>query len=566
MAEAAPSSLSFSTDGTLVAAAWPDDHAGVVRVVEVSTGAVVHEFAWPGATAVSFSPDGATVAVTSFSSGAVLDVATGRHVVALDTTLGGLFDVAWSPDGRFIAIAREAGGAQVHDAHTGQQVMVLPGHGNKVLAVSWSPDSLLLATASIDGTTKVWGLFEGGGREMMSLTADDTRSGFTDVAFSPDGARVVTGTGGGTALIWHAGLDATAEVASLPGPTFGAGDVRFTSDGRHLVATGGRGAVAVWHVGSWQRERELGTREGPPAPTPFGRPLATPDDIVRLAPSPDGRLVAAISLDAITGADGTLPVHDVDGGTDGFDVDVGRRVSDADWSTGGELLAVAGADRDDVATVSVADDTGHLLTTLRFPDQLVETARFTADPDRLVIALSERGPYVPGTGRVELWDWRRDDLLRTFEVDAWSAMPHPIEPLVAIGPRGDASDQTVAIWNLDSGERMATLAGHTGFVDGLAFNSDGTRIATASGDGSIRIWDPATGQHQLTLPGHAGRVYSVSFSPDGRWLASHGAEGTIRVWALDHDELTELARQRVTRQLTDSECQRYLRQADCDLS
>jgi WD40 repeat protein len=243
---------------------------------------------------------------------------------------------------------------------------------------------------------------------------------------------------------------------------------------------------------------------------------------------------------------------------------VGRRVSDASWSSGGELLAIAGVDPDDVATVSVADHTGHLLTTLRFPGQLVETARFTADDDRLVIALSTTGPYVPGSGRVELWDWRREDLLRTFEVDAWSAMPHPTEPLVAIGPHGDASDQTVAIWNLDSGERSATLAGHTGFVDDLAFSSDGTRIATASGDGSIRIWDPTTGQQQLTLSGHAGRVYSVSFSPDGRWLASHGAEGTIRVWALDLDELADIVRHRITRQLSDGECQRYLRDTDCD--
>lgn len=64
--------------------------------------------------------------------------------------------------------------------------------------------------------------------------------------------------------------------------------------------------------------------------------------------------------------------------------------------------------------------------------------------------------------------------------------------------------------------------------------------------------------------GHGGRVYSVSFSPDGRRLASHGADGAIRIWALGPDELTEIARQRVTRQLDTVECQRYLRVSDCD--
>ena len=129
--------LSFSTDGRLVAAAWPDDHGGVARVVEVSTGAVVREFAWPGASAVSFSPDGARVAVLSASSGAVLDVASGGQVAALEADLGSLFDVSWSPDGRFVAVAREAGGAQVHEAQTraagdGAPWARLPGVGGGV--------------------------------------------------------------------------------------------------------------------------------------------------------------------------------------------------------------------------------------------------------------------------------------------------------------------------------------------------------------------------------------------------------------------------------------------------
>ena len=38
----------------------------------------------------------------------------------------------------------------------------------------------------------------------------------------------------------------------------------------------------------------------------------------------------------------------------------------------------------------------------------------------------------------------------------------------------------------------------------------------------------------------------------------------MRVWALDLDELAEIARRRVTRNLTDAECQRYLRQRACD--
>jgi WD40 repeat protein len=428
--------------------------------------------------------------------------------------------------------------------------------------VAWSPDSELLATASSDGTTKLWALFEGGGREIVSLTADDTRAGVQDVAFSPDGARIVTAGFGGTALVWQAGVDAGAEVAALPGAAFGAGEVRFTDDGRHLLATAGRGQIAVWDTDGWQRVATLGSHRQPSGPTAFGRPLAGPDDVVLLAPSPDGLLTAAIDEDGVLGVDGTLRVYDVDAGTNGFTIDLGGWVNDAAWSADGHLLAVAGGDHGD-ATVTITDRDGHIVSTLQFPGTFVETARFTTDADLLVIAHANEFPFEPGSGRVELWDWRHDRVLSSVEADAWYAVPHPTEPLVAISPHAEAIDQTVAITDLTSGQRIVTLAGSTGSIEELVFSRDGTRIATASNDGSIRVWDSASGQQQLTLRGNPARAYSVSFSPDGRWLASYAADGTIRVWALDLDDLADIARHRVTRHLTPAECLSYLRQSGC---
>jgi hypothetical protein len=67
----------------------------------------------------------------------------------------------------------------------------------------------------------------------------------------------------------------------------------------------------------------------------------------------------------------------------------------------------------------------------------------------------------------------------------------------------------------------------------------------------------------LVLPGHACEVDEVAFSPDRTKLASSSTCDGVRVWALDIDDLLEIARQNVTRSLTDEECRQYLHVDAC---
>jgi WD40 repeat protein len=64
----------------------------------------------------------------------------------------------------------------------------------------------------------------------------------------------------------------------------------------------------------------------------------------------------------------------------------------------------------------------------------------------------------------------------------------------------------------------------------VAFNPDGTRLASAGNDKTVTVWDAATGQEVLTLTGHASVVQSVAFSPDGQRLASASEDRTVKVW------------------------------------
>ena len=63
----------------------------------------------------------------------------------------------------------------------------------------------------------------------------------------------------------------------------------------------------------------------------------------------------------------------------------------------------------------------------------------------------------------------------------------------------------------------------------ITYSPDGTRLAMAS---SIEIWiyDVHTGEELALLTGHVGWVLSVSFSPDGSTLASGSRNGTVLLW------------------------------------
>ena len=65
-----------------------------------------------------------------------------------------------------------------------------------------------------------------------------------------------------------------------------------------------------------------------------------------------------------------------------------------------------------------------------------------------------------------------------------------------------------------------TLVGYTGYVWSVAFNHDGTKIVSGSGDQKVCIWDAATGAVEQTLVGHTGSVLSVAFNHDGTKIVS----------------------------------------------
>ena len=55
-------------------------------------------------------------------------------------------------------------------------------------------------------------------------------------------------------------------------------------------------------------------------------------------------------------------------------------------------------------------------------------------------------------------------------------------------------------------------------------------IASGSEDGTVRVWNLETGDELLVLRGHTREVCCVTYSPDGQSLASAGGDGTVKIW------------------------------------
>jgi WD40 repeat protein len=95
----------------------------------------------------------------------------------------------------------------------------------------------------------------------------------------------------------------------------------------------------------------------------------------------------------------------------------------------------------------------------------------------------------------------------------------------------------VLLWDVASGQALATLKGHTDSVTSVAWSPDSRRLASGcdSGDSTVRLWEGASAKLLATLTGHEGveqykrGVSAVAWSSDGR-LASTGSDGTLRLW------------------------------------
>jgi len=103
--------------------------------------------------------------------------------------------------------------------------------------------------------------------------------------------------------------------------------------------------------------------------------------------------------------------------------------------------------------------------------------------------------------------------------------------LVAVSYRQENKRRDyVTVRNLHTGQEISSFTGHTLGHGCIAFDADGSRIATGGVDKTAILWDARTGRELLTMRGQDSPVTSVEFSPDNSRLAVGCHDGSIHIW------------------------------------
>lgn len=536
--------LAWSPDGRLLAGGVGDvPHIWDTGTAELRDVLPAHGH---GAGSLAWSPESDRLATGCLEASVALWRIGDERPRRLGLSTTGCLDaLAWSPDGRLLALAMESGAVHLMDPGSGRLVGTMdppepagpPGPAQSagqespelvgpeptgVSALAWHPGGRLIATGHADGGVRIWDVSRrsllstlGGGAPLvraLSPSPDGTAMGIlmgdvlhlidmvsgrprlgivgaarmASLAWSADSALLaVEGLCVGQEVVQHAAwvVDATTgtTVRGL-GPIEVEG-ARWSPVGSFLAAGLGTRSATIWEAGTGMLRHRL----------------EHPDEIGAIAWAPMGLLSRGV------------------GGRD---------------ACGEEDVQVLATGCEDGAVRLWSGATGELLTVLRTGAAVRFLAWEPGSQDRRLLAVGfwEHPP--------QLWDVPAGRLLG--EAGPGASLPGVLDD--GVGPGVDElawaapgvllteQDQRIARWDAEAG-RWAPVAARGRWNDlaDLHPAPDGQSLV----DGRclpLRLCDARTVEPRRDLAGPALRVGAVAWSPDSSTVMAGGAEGTVRMW------------------------------------
>jgi WD40 repeat protein len=562
--------LAYSPDGQYVASASRD---GTVKVWDLGNGREIVTYRGHvdqpddptrtgsnvlGVTDVAFHPKEKVIASSSGNQVHTWDLAgkTLKTLVNLGKTDKPIKALAYSPDGKLLAVGADDGILRVVESDTGNAVYTSPSRNARIERVAFSPNGKMVAIGDSNSQVAVY-VPKGMGNQLAMSVQGGELGEVMGVGFTADSAGVFTcGRDGKARLTAGPNADGTSapntatrlrDYIGHSGPVTG---LAVTADGQFLVTCGDDRTVRVWDAKTAKQLRSFQghmTRTTAVAVRHDGKQVASASDdgavrvwdlntsdehramtdskesLWAVAISPDGKRLAA------AGADKKIRVYNPDTGTLETTLDAGAAMTSLVFLPDSTRLVAAGGDKVvkvwDVARKKVVQD---------LPGATLAVLALAASEDGKLVVSGSADSTVRGfdpDGGKELWKW-------ATRKAACGVAIRKGNKHVAVG----LADGTLALVDISGGtpKELSAQGAHTAGVACVAFSPDGSRLASVGGDGVIRVWSVADNGALTQLVKFEGQVptsasgfsplTTVAFSPDSRFVAAAGADAVVRVW------------------------------------
>jgi WD40 repeat protein len=460
--------------------------------------------------------------VWDFVSGAIV------HKVKLSSLPRAL---KFSPDGKAI-VTLEYGNHTIHvwEASTGRLIRTLEGHSAAVTDIAFSPDGKYLLSGSGDKTAIIWELNSG----RLAHRLNRHSRGVSSVKFNFDGRLALTASEDGMAFIWEAGTG--KELIAISGHLESINHADFSPDGLYVATASNDTTIRIWSTADGKLVHTL---IGDYDESNYAEFSPNSDLILGFGPYSDmvwiwdvrsGRLVREIPhghhIAMARFLDNRRVLTSSHNGISAlWNVDNGQEIKSLTPSL-------------DVIRNSVFRDRDVVIHYPNDSTNLFLTRNCALQPDGGTDLPMEDLPY---PRRYPMGSLFRLGFLRStmmyeyylhdmIEYDYNYALEFNSSVFGSANNNYIMDDNYVGAWFRNNSNVIQFIDGSSLDPVASGFDPEAKFFITLSFDNTAKIWEFSSLQLKYVLSGHESLVSSGRFSPDGKYIATGSLDNTVRLW------------------------------------